>query len=102
MAKKMGKYERARALVELEKQLDKIFVAKGVEILNGFTYNDNDPVDIKNFVKGLRKITENAIARRVEHFEEKAQRYINGEEWSADEWKKTAATESNGEVTDNE
>ena len=60
----MSKFERARQLVALEEQLKTIYAEKAQEMLGGFTFNEEDPIEVKQFVRGMRKLCVNALKRR--------------------------------------
>lgn len=60
----MSKFERARQLVALEEQLKVIYAEKAQEMLSGFTFNESDVYEVKQFVRGMRKLVVNALKRR--------------------------------------
>ena len=60
----MTKFERARYLLRLEEQLNAIYAEKAQEMLSGFTFNEDDPIEVKQFVRGMRKLCVNALKRR--------------------------------------
>ena len=60
----MTKFERARYLLKLEEELQSIYAEKAQEMLGGFTFNENDPIEVKQFVRGMRKLCVNALKRR--------------------------------------
>lgn len=60
----MTKFERARYLVALEDQLKAIYAKKAAEMLSGFTFAEDDPIEVKQFVRGMRKLVVNALKRR--------------------------------------
>lgn len=60
----MTKFERARYLVALEEQLKVMYSEKATEMLSGFTFNEDEPIEVKQFVRGMRKLVVNALARR--------------------------------------
>lgn len=60
----MTKFERARYLVALEDQLKAIYAEKAQDMLAGFTFADDDPIEVKQFVRGMRKLCVNALKRR--------------------------------------
>ena len=60
----LSKFERARQLVALEKQLKTIYAEKAQEMLSGFTFNEDDVYEVKQFVRGMRKLVVNALKRR--------------------------------------
>ena len=60
----MSKFERARYLVALEGQLKAIYTEKAQAMLAGFTFAEDDPIEVKQFVRGMRKLVVNALKRR--------------------------------------
>ena len=60
----LSKFERARMIVALEEQLKGLFAEKAAQMLSGFTFNDDDPIEVKQFVRGMRKLCVNALKRR--------------------------------------
>lgn len=60
----MTKFERARYLVALEDQLKAIYAEKAQQMLAGFTFAEDDPIEVKQFVRGMRKLVVNALKRR--------------------------------------
>lgn len=60
----LTKFERARQLVALEEQLKTIYAEKAQEMLSGFTFNEYDVYEVKQFVRGMRKLVVNALKRR--------------------------------------
>ena len=60
----LTKFERARQLVELEEQLKTIYAEKAQEMLSGFTFAEDDVYEVKQFVRGMRKLVVNALKRR--------------------------------------
>ena len=60
----MSKFERARKLVALEEQLKTIYAEKATEMLSGFTFTKDDVYELKQFVRGMRKLVVNALKRR--------------------------------------
>lgn len=60
----LTKFERARQLVALEEQLKTIYAEKAQEMLSGFTFNEDDVYEVKQFVRGMRKLVVNALKRR--------------------------------------
>lgn len=60
----LSKFERARQLVALEEQLKVIYAEKAQEMLSGFKFADDDPIEVKQFVRGMRKLVVNALKRR--------------------------------------
>ena len=60
----LTKFERARQLVALEEQLKTIYAEKAQEMLSGFTFNKDDVYEVKQFVRGMRKLVVNALKRR--------------------------------------
>lgn len=60
----MSKFERARYLVALEKELKAIYAEKAAKMLSGFTFDEDDVYEVKQFVRGMRKLVVNALKRR--------------------------------------
>ena len=60
----LSKFERARQLVALEEQLKTIYAEKAQQMLAGFTFAEEDPIELKQFVRGMRKLVVNALKRR--------------------------------------
>ena len=60
----LTKFERARQLVALEEQLKTIYAEKAAEMLSGFTFNEDDVYEVKQFVRGMRKLVISALKRR--------------------------------------